>query len=50
MASWWREDKKFMNRIVGWYPMANIREPYIYIVALLYRLHGEKDFSQFLEA
>jgi hypothetical protein len=20
MASWWREDKKFINRTVGWYP------------------------------
>jgi hypothetical protein len=35
MASWWREDKKFTNRIVGWYPTANIREPYIYLMALV---------------
>jgi hypothetical protein len=45
MASWWREDKKFMNRTTGWYPTANLREPYIYLMALLCRLHGEKDCS-----
>jgi hypothetical protein len=50
MASWWREDKKFMNQTVAWYPMVNLREPYIYLMALLCRLHGEKDFSRFLEA
>jgi hypothetical protein len=50
MASWWREDKKFMNRTIGWYPMDNIREPYIYLMALLCRLHGEKECSWFSEA
>jgi hypothetical protein len=50
MVSWWREDKKFMNRTVGWYPTTNLREPYIYLMALLCRLHGEKDCSQFSEA
>jgi hypothetical protein len=50
MASWWREDKKFMNRTVGWYPTTNLREPYIYLMALLCRLHGEKDCSRFSEA
>jgi hypothetical protein len=50
MASWWREDKKFMNRTIDWYPMANLRQPYIYLMALLYRFHGEKDFSWFSEA
>jgi hypothetical protein len=34
MASWWREDKKFTNRTVGWYPTTNLREPYIYLMAL----------------
>jgi hypothetical protein len=46
MASWWREDKKFTNRTSGWYPTTNLREPYIYLMALLCRLHGEKDCSQ----
>jgi hypothetical protein len=50
MASWWREDKKFMNRTVGWYPTTNLREPYIYLMALLCRLHGEKYCSRFSEA
>jgi hypothetical protein len=27
MVSWWREDKKFMNQTLGWYPMANLRKP-----------------------
>jgi hypothetical protein len=50
MASWWREDKKFTNRNSGWYPTANLRQPYIYLMALLCRLHGEKDCSRFSEA
>jgi hypothetical protein len=50
MSSWWREEKKFMNRTVGWYPMTNLREPYIYVMALLYKLHGEKICSRFSEA
>jgi hypothetical protein len=50
MVSWWREDKKFINQTAGWYPTTNLREPYIYLMALLYKLHGEKDCSQFSEA
>jgi len=50
MASWWREDKNFTNRTSGWYPMANLREPYIYLMALICRLHGEKDCFKFSEA
>jgi hypothetical protein len=50
MASWWREDKKFTNQTSGWYLTTNLREPYIYLMALLCRLHGEKDFSHFSEA
>jgi hypothetical protein len=50
MSSWWREDKKFMNQTVDWYPMTNLREPYIYLMALLCMLHGEKDCSWFSEA
>jgi len=47
MASWWREDKNFTNRTSGWYPMTNLREPYIYLMALICRLYGEKDCSTF---
>jgi hypothetical protein len=50
MASWWREDKKFTNRNSGWYPTANLRQPYIYLMALLCQLHGEKDCSRFSKA
>jgi hypothetical protein len=50
MASWWREDKKLTNRNFGWYPMTNLRQPYIYLMALLFQLHGEKDCSRFSEA
>jgi hypothetical protein len=34
MVSWWREEKKFMNRTAGWYLTTNLREPYIYLMAL----------------
>jgi hypothetical protein len=50
MASWWREDKKFTNQTTRWYPTTNLREPYIYLMALLCRLHGEKECSRFSEA
>jgi hypothetical protein len=43
MASWWKEDKNFTNWSNGWYGMVNLREPYIYLMALICRLYGEKD-------
>jgi hypothetical protein len=50
MASWWREDKKHTNRTFGWYQTINLRESYIYLMALICHLYGEKDYSRFLEA
>jgi hypothetical protein len=35
MASWWREDKKYTNRSTGYYSRNNLREPYIYLMALI---------------
>jgi hypothetical protein len=49
MLSWWREDENFTNQTSDWCPMANLRETYIYLMALLYRLHGEKDCTMFSE-
>jgi hypothetical protein len=49
MASWWREDKKYTNRTFGWHQTNNLRESYIYIMALICRLYGEKDCSRFSE-
>jgi hypothetical protein len=50
LASWWREDKKLLNRTNGWYNTTNLREPYMYLMALIFRLYGEKDCSRFSEA
>jgi hypothetical protein len=50
MASWWKEDKKFKNRSNGWYGTIKLRDPYIYLMALIYRLYGEKISSKFSEA
>jgi hypothetical protein len=50
MASWWREYKKFTNQSNGWYRTINLREPYIYFMALICRLYRDKDFSKFSEA
>jgi hypothetical protein len=50
MVSWWREDKKFTKQNSGWCPTTNLRQPYIYLMDLLCRLHGEKDYSMFSEA
>jgi hypothetical protein len=47
MASWWREDKKYTNWSTRWYTMANLMETYIYLMALICRLYGEKDCSRF---
>jgi hypothetical protein len=47
MASWWREDKNFTNRRTGSYGTANLREPYIYLMALICRLYEDKYFSKF---
>jgi hypothetical protein len=50
LASWWKEDKKFTNRSTGWYNTVNLREPYMYLMALTCRLYEEKDCSKFSEA
>jgi hypothetical protein len=50
MASWWNADKNFTNRSNVWYGTDNLREPYIYLMALIYRLYREKDCSNFSEA
>jgi hypothetical protein len=50
MASWWKEENNFTNWRNGWYGTINLREPYIYLMALIYLLYGEKDFSKFLKA
>ena len=50
MASWWREDNKYTNRSTGWYQTTNLMEPYIYLMALICQLYGDKDCSRFLEA
>jgi len=50
MVSWWKEDKKFTNQSNGWYGTTNLRETYIYLMALIYRLYGEKDCSKFSKA
>jgi hypothetical protein len=50
MASWWKEDNKFTNQSNGWYGTINLREQDIYLMALIFRLYGEKDCSKFSEA
>jgi hypothetical protein len=50
MASWWKEDKEFTNRSNGWYRTINLREPNIYLMALIYWLYGEKDCSKLSKA
>jgi hypothetical protein len=47
MGSWWREDKKYNNQSIVYYGMTNLRELYIYLMALIYRLYGEKECSRF---
>jgi hypothetical protein len=50
LASWWREDKKFLNHASGWYNIVNLQEPYIILMAFICHLYGEKGFSKFYEA
>jgi hypothetical protein len=44
---WYRVDKKFKYRPKSRYPMTNLRRPYQYLVAMLCRLYGEPDTTQF---
>jgi hypothetical protein len=50
LASWWKEDKKFVNRASRWYNTLNLREPYMLLMALICHLYGERDWSNFSEA
>ena len=50
MASWWKEDTKFKNWRNDWYGTMNLREPYVYLMALICRLYGEKNCVKFSEA
>jgi hypothetical protein len=50
MASWWREEKNFTNQRTGWYETTKLREPYVYPMALICRLYGEKNCSRFSKA
>jgi hypothetical protein len=47
LARWWREDKRFFHKNTIWYAIINLREPYMYIMALLCRLYGERNCSRF---
>jgi hypothetical protein len=38
-----------VNQASGWYNIVNFREPYIFPMALIYRLYIEKDYSRFSE-
>jgi hypothetical protein len=44
---WYKEDKQFKHRPKGGYPTSALRKPYQYMVAMLCRLYGEPDASQF---
>jgi hypothetical protein len=50
LALWWKEDRKFTNRSTIWYNTVNIRETYMYLMVLIYRLYRETYFSKFSEA
>jgi hypothetical protein len=50
LASWWKEDKKFVNRASGWYNTMNLRDPYMLLMALICQLYGKKYCSKFSEA
>jgi hypothetical protein len=50
LASWWKEDKKIVNRTTRWYSTINLIEAYMYLMALICRLYGDKDCSRFFEA
>jgi hypothetical protein len=44
---WYKADKKFKYRPKGGYPTSSLRRPYQYLVAMLCRLYGEPNASQF---
>jgi hypothetical protein len=50
LASWWEEDRKFLNRASMWYTTINLREPYTFLMVVICQLYGKKYVSKFLEA
>jgi len=49
LASWWKEDRKLIKRTTRWYGTTNMRETYMYLMALIFRLCGGKYFSRVSE-
>ena len=45
--TWYKADKKLKYRVKGQYHTTNLRIPYQYMVAMLWRLYGELDAPQF---
>jgi hypothetical protein len=50
LASWWKEYKKFTKKRNGKYNMVNLRDPYMYLMALICLLYGGEDCSKFSKA
>ena len=47
MAKWWVEGKQFQSRDTRIYPTTNLRESYVYAVAMVSRLYGEENAAHF---
>jgi hypothetical protein len=47
LASWWKEDRKFVNRAFRWYNTINLREPHIFLIVVICRLYEERDCYKF---
>jgi hypothetical protein len=43
LANWWKKYKRFFNKTNGWYPIASLREPYMYLMVSICQLYEEKD-------
>jgi len=50
MNKWWIEGKPFKFRDNEIYPTTNLREPFIYDVALLKFFLGKNDVTHFMES
>jgi hypothetical protein len=44
---WYKPKKSFKQRLTRGYPTTTLRKPYHYIVAMIWRLHGQLDGSKF---
>jgi hypothetical protein len=50
LYSWWVEDTRLFGKSDGIYSISNLRDPYVYTMALVTMLYGDKYCAHFKDA